>query len=390
MKRIEDSESGQFITFVAVALIILGLLIGLAIDGGRAYLLKSRFSKIGDSVALAGAKCLVGGSAAVISCGCDAARMNGFTNCGGDSDNEVRVQIVDVATPGGGVEQQVRAVVTGSINTSFMRLGILIGCSTCDSVNVAALGQAAGPGQIDLALIMDDTTSMSGSRIDNAKDGALALLDAVLPPGGSSNQVALVPFRGCYGSGANCINESQVKDFTDNRGELTGGINSLNGGGGSGTNICLALEKATEVLNAGARATSKKFLVLLTDGDHHHTSGTNGTANCPLPSNSDGVLNSLDKTAFNKATDLKDPDGSNIEIFVIDYGAGSTSPVDPSVNCDSAVGTGSGRNNDDPGDRVLAFCIASSPVNYFAAPDPEDIEAAFEEIAKRLPIRLTT
>lgn len=285
-----------------------------------------------------------------------------------------------------------------------MTLAAFVGCSTCKILTIAASGIAAPKGFIDLELLMDDTSSMKdGGRIGKAKAGAKKLLNTLIPPDGtSSNQIALVPFRGCYKpptDDSKCVKASDIVSLTSDNKAVKDGINDLKGDGGSGTNVCHGLEKGREKLldvGSGSRPFSKKFLVLLTDGDHHHSRGS-GTADCPLTDNSNSVLDTLDINAYAKATSLKDaPD--NVEIFVIDYGAGSTAPAPPipdgvsfSEYCDPRVGkTGGKRDGNDIGDRILALCLASSPENYLAAPKVQDIQDAFEEIARRLgELRLT-
>ena len=114
----------------------------------------------------------------------------------------------------------------------------------------------------------------------------------------------------------------------------------------------------------------------------------------------DSDRNNLDSEAYSRAKALKDPGGDNVEIFVIDYAAGSTAPAPPipegvsfSDYCDGeleSVPTRSNRNGDDIGDRILALCLASSLGNYFPASNGNAIKAAFEEIARRLgELRLT-
>ena len=56
------NESGQVLIFVTLAFVILGMFIGLAVDGGRAYLMRERLRSIVDAAALAGAKAMAGPS----------------------------------------------------------------------------------------------------------------------------------------------------------------------------------------------------------------------------------------------------------------------------------------------------------------------------------------
>src|ERR1043166_42201 len=78
------NESGQVLIFVTLAFVILGMFIGLAVDGGRAYLMRERLRSIVDAAALAGAKAMAGPSnaedarSAGIAAVYDSAKVNGL------------------------------------------------------------------------------------------------------------------------------------------------------------------------------------------------------------------------------------------------------------------------------------------------------------------------
>ena len=76
-----------------------------------------------------------------------------------------------------------------------------MGCGNCDVINVQASAVAATGGLVDLAVNLDNTGSMAGAKIANAKIGANALVNALLPASGSSTTLmTMVPFQGCYHS----------------------------------------------------------------------------------------------------------------------------------------------------------------------------------------------
>ena len=81
VRRILSSAKGQFLVFVAVAFVLLGVFVGLAIDLGRAYLLRSQLSGLVDAAALAAANVLQGQVAnqdVAAKAACDSMLMNGM------------------------------------------------------------------------------------------------------------------------------------------------------------------------------------------------------------------------------------------------------------------------------------------------------------------------
>src|SRR4029077_6826775 len=61
-KKPVSNEKGQVLIFVILAFVILGMFLGLAVDGGRAFLMRERLRSIVDAAALAGAKAMAGTS----------------------------------------------------------------------------------------------------------------------------------------------------------------------------------------------------------------------------------------------------------------------------------------------------------------------------------------
>ena len=378
---------GQLLIFVALAFVVLGLFVGLAIDGGRAYLLNARLSKIVDAAALAAATDLSNFSAAKERA-CDLARVNGLTVDGDPGTCPVTVEEVTETSSMCPILPCIAVTRTEPMDTSFMSL-----CGTaCKSINVAATGIAAPATFLDGVPVLDNTNSMKGKKLAAAKEGATALVNKLILPGSDANQISLVPFRGCYNPDGsdNCVKLGDIVNLTSTPGKILSGIDDLKDGGGSGTNICLALDEGrNRLFGLGARADARKIMIILTDGDNHpsHTAPAPCDPLTTQPDN-DNTVNDLDRKTNDRATAIK---AENVEIFVIRYAEPSDSDnlVPDPPNC--TTWTGSNRDPDnDPGDRKLGRCIASSgPGHYFFAPTPEAIKAAFEEIARRLARRLT-
>jgi len=397
MKKIDDK--GQILIFFTLAFVLLGLFIGLAIDGGRAYFLKAQLARQVDPAALAAAAKIAVSITAAQEAACDAAKMNGL-NCA-----NLTVTPETVTDPEGNPVDGVRVTASAPMATTFMRLGLLIGCGTvCESINVAATAVAAPGGTFDLAMDLDDTNSMHGAKLAAAKSGAHTLVDAVVPTTGNSPAfVGLVPFRGCYnGSGANnCEDSDQIVPLTGDNNKLHNGINALDAAGGSGTNVCEGLKKTREKLFEPGVSHSKagKFIVILTDADNNYNETKaepfvsasckpSESAKTPPDQNRD-----LGSKTYSLASDIKSgatgdgQNGENVTIFVIVYGAGASGPFpttcDPSMISDSKQDP-----HATPYIKNLALCIASSAGDVFLAPSASDISEAFEKIISRLPVRL--
>jgi hypothetical protein len=308
-KNLIHNEKGQALIFITLAFIVLGMFIGLAVDGGRAYLMRERLRKIVDAASLAGAKAMAGvaeGSdilAAVKNAACESAMINGLSpaDCGTD---KLTIEVGDVPNPPiPGWPTQKGVIVTGEDTgrTFFMALGGLIGCDSCTSINVVARGQAAPDTLVDVVLVLDDSGTMStlpggtpcvtftepGCPINGAKQGAITLVNMLLADPSSHAKIAFVPFRGCYAAGRNLptypyfsdptgrqgciITNTEILPLTNDASALTAAINDRRGAGGfPGTNVCLGMHEGKKKLAEG-RAIARKVMVVLTDGDQTYS-----------------------------------------------------------------------------------------------------------------------
>ena len=405
------NQKGQVIVFVSLAFAVLIFFVGLATDGGRAYLLRSELVRTVDSAAIAAAaKLNNGGLTAARTAACDAARMNGFTACGSLTVTQVTVNDA-LGNPKTGVKVR-GATATPTI---FVAVGKFFGCgSSCNQINVAAEAVAITGGTLDLVMNLDNTGSMgsgSPSKISQAKIGANTLVDAVFPGGSSASaaQVALVPFQGCYRSSTTggCVDQDEypssggmIVSLSSNPTTLHGGINALSAPGGSGTNVCTGLKKTRQKLfqSGVSRPNSLKFIILLTDAENNYNTGLPAgsvDAACvpsPATATNAGNLNLGVKTN-NLATEIKDPTfaadgqavGQTVKIFVIMYGPNATGGVPASCNS-SALSSGTVTSQ--AYTKNLARCIASEAGDVYLAPNATDITAAFNQIIDRLPLTL--
>ncbi len=394
MKRL--NEKGQAVIFLTLAFALLLFFVGLASDGGRAYLLRAELLRTVDSAALAAAAEIdTGGLAAAQNAACDAARMNGVNNCA----NLVVTQVT-TNDASGKPKKGVKVSGTASTPTIFIAAGKLFGCgSSCNLINVGAEAVAAAGGMVDLVMTLDDTKSMfDGGWLGPMKTGANALVDAILPVSGSSTGLAsMVPFRGCYNTtGASNCKKSQdyptghIASLTNSTSQLHNAINALPGTGGSGTNVCEGLTQArNKLFQFGlARPNGQKFMVLLSDTDMNYSTPAS-FASC-TPTSGGVAEEKVNLLTYNVAQDIKNGtnvgatgqlDGQTVKVFVIFYGSAGPAPANctpPSVGATSWSTT----------PLNLGRCIASSAGDMYFAPTPDAVTTAFQEIINRLPLML--
>jgi hypothetical protein len=399
------NERGQVLIYFTLSFVLLGLFIGLAIDGGRAYFLKAQLARKVDPAALAAASRInSGGIGAATSAACNAALMNGM-NCA-----DLTITQTTVTDPSGNPVDGVRVLASAIMPTTFMRLGNLIGCgAVCNAITVTASAVAAPGGFFDLVMDLDDTSSMQGSRLTNAKIGANALVDAVFPSGGVSTAlVSMVPFRGCYNTaGSNDCEDSDefpnnggdIVSLSNNTTTLHNAIGALTGDGGSGTNVCSGLKKARqELFEAGlARPNAARYIVVLTDAENNWNSSAQPylSADC-IPTGSGNLNYNLGVKTNTMATNIKtgiagdgQQGGQTVTIFVIMYGPNATGSVP--VNCVPSLLTNTTNSpTSQTYTKNLARCIASSAGDVYLAPTAASISTAFFDIISRLPVRLVS
>jgi Flp pilus assembly protein TadG len=411
MKRLD--EKGYVLVFTTLMFALLMFFVGFATDGGRAYLLRAELTRTVDGAAVAAASRINLGLPAAENAACESARMNGMTNCA-----NLTVTQVTKKDAAGNDRVSVQVDGTATAPTVFVRAGKFFGCGTnCDALNVASTAVATAGGTIDLVATLDITSSMTGAKIVNARLGANALVDALLPSGGSSTAlVSMVPFKGCYWSSNTGNNKCADKDdypsagwivpLTSDANTLYAGINAIRDPddlGGSGTNVCGGLKKAREKLfGPAARPNSTRYIIILTDSESYYwtdNSPPSGSVDpvCfpnPAAQNDNATHLAMGVQANNLATQIKNPTsaspegqapGQLVKIFVIMYGPNATGSVP--ADCDaSALSTGTATSQSYT--KNLSRCIASSAGDVYLAPNDSDISAAFQQIISRLPVLL--
>lgn len=144
--RLRDRRGYVFV-FLALAMVVLMGLTGLAIDSAVGYVNKAEVAKAVDAAALAGAKNVRAGKSTAEGIAAAISAANGLEP---DGDENVTITVRDPNVEG---EVEVFARATRRLDTTFMRvLGI-------DEMTVAAEAEARVP-PIDLVLVLDQSGSM--------------------------------------------------------------------------------------------------------------------------------------------------------------------------------------------------------------------------------------
>ncbi|HWP59926.1 MAG TPA: VWA domain-containing protein [Candidatus Acidoferrales bacterium] len=278
---IAHDHKGQVLIPVTLGFALLGVFVGLAIDLGRGYLTHSRLQRVVDAASIAAAFVLKGQTANEASAreaARDAARMNGFSCC--DAGNDLVVNFVDKDVPGGPPMRFAQVTGTAEVPTTFMRLLSLLVGGSYDRLSVSAFAEAGPDRPVDLMLVLDRSGSMTkpdGSgrtKIEALKISVKAFLDNAFS---ADDRIGLVSFatRGCGSGGVDstvsgaCSADVPLDLASSSHiGTLKTAVDGLQAVGG--TNTMEALQTARGPVAAafadGARAASRKAVILVTDG----------------------------------------------------------------------------------------------------------------------------
>ncbi len=291
-------------------------------------------------------------------------------------------------------------IVEGSLPTSFMAVA---GIKTID---VGVRSQVnIGTQTLEIALVLDNTGSMAGSKIANLKTSAISLVDIVEKEtsGNGDTKIAVVPFAeyvnvgtsvgspswldskgigkatwgGCVGSRskpndlslgapsekypavANVPCNVQVLPLTANMASVRSRINLMSATGSTyiptgllwGWNVLDNSAPFTEGLSKGQLKATKarRAIILMTDGENTIS------PSYPTHDGKDASVSNANLTAL--CNNVK---GDDVEIFTVSF-------MVPSVTIK----------------KILENC-ATSPVSYFDAANSTDLSKAFANIARDL------
>jgi Mg-chelatase subunit ChlD len=395
--RLHD-ERGIAAVLTALSIIALCAMVGLAIDVGRLFVTKAELTRAADAAALAGVKELPNLD--------NAERQALFYLHQNEPTAAATISQV-------GQLRQIRVEASKTVNMTFLRL-LGRGPVTVRATAIAGFGIIP----VDVVLAIDATGSMGapergctsgqnnrGCPIKEARDAANAFLNVLLTGSERTAEtvVGVVPYRGCYNPPRTytyCVPQSWIGGLTHDKTAVRAKINGISAQGGTGTNVCLGLYKAREVLTGPGHHTEEttlKFIVLLSDGDNVMNPNARGNGQPPSdcrPATNNSYLGTscssteapeadLDRKTYQLAQAIK---AMGIEIYVVGLGVCGSAG---SATCNpSAIGVG----HDNTADRNLLKCIASSKPgtndHYFETNDPTQLTTIFENIGREIAFRL--
>jgi Flp pilus assembly protein TadG len=305
-RRYLSNERGVALVYMALFLTTLLLSTGLAVDTGRAYVVKAQLSKAVDGAALGAARMLNSGDPRG-----EATRIfianfpSGYLGTAVTPDPTADPAFFDLKTIAATGVNVVTVTASAKLPTTFMRL------ASIDDVTVTSSGEATRR-MVDLSLILDVSSSI-GWRWPYVRDAARTFINAF---DAASDRIALVT----YGNGARVLDDmpsgrgfNKVKVMADVPSALPGGS----------TNMVEGLYRGWDELRTVAPGAQSglRVIVLFTDGASNSVPG-----NYPA---SPGVSKGLRTYDFPK--NLPDPDSQtwnspNI-VGLFDAETGAQSPA---------------------------------------------------------------
>jgi hypothetical protein len=165
-----SSEKGIALVYLAVTLTALLLFAGLAVDTGRAWVVKAQLSKAVDAAALGAARNLGAGNPQGQATNIFKANFpSGF---GGSSaaDPTTAAGFFTMVTDNVAAQTIITVSASADVPTTFMKLG------NFDLVTVSALGQATRR-MVDLSLVLDVSSSI-GSQWADVRDASRVFVDS--------------------------------------------------------------------------------------------------------------------------------------------------------------------------------------------------------------------
>ncbi len=180
-------EGGAAIVLIAAASIVLVGAAGLAFDSGRGYLIQARLSQAVDAAALAGGRSLsIGGG------GDYKQQIEKYLKANlPDTYMGVKIDPPQIKLSGDG--DQVTVSASATIPTTLMRVMHVddLRVSASSTVNREVKG-------LEVALVLDNSTSMRGSKLSDLKTSANLLLDILYGDNETVEDlhVSIVPFSG--------------------------------------------------------------------------------------------------------------------------------------------------------------------------------------------------
>jgi Flp pilus assembly protein TadG len=265
MKRMHTrrhNQRGFVLVYMAATLTLLLLASGLAVDSGRAYVVKAQLSKAVDGAALAAARSLNSGSPRAEAAQIFKANFPpGYMGTDASSDPTAAANFFASSVNTTTGVNTVTVTASAALPTTFMRL------ANVNSMTIASSGEATRR-MVDLSLVLDVSSSIS-SQWGAVRDAARAFIDSF---DGAHDRLSLLQFS----DGAKVLSPMPSSRGFDKTGMESAVPSTLPGGS---TAMVEGLYRGWDELRsvpAGSQS-GLRVIVLFTDGASNSVPGDWGT-----------------------------------------------------------------------------------------------------------------
>src|SRR5258705_10180935 len=277
-----SDERGITLVYMSVLLTTLLLFSGLALDGGRGYVVKAQLTKAVDGAALGAARNLNSGDPRG-----EATRIfkanfpAGYFGTSSSTDPTTDPNFFSMRTDAASGVNTVTVNATAVLPTTFMQLGNFY------SMNVASSGEATRR-MVDLSLILDVSSSI-GSQWPTVRDAVRTFINSF---DGANDRLALLTF----GNGAQVLDAMPASRGFNKSGLMSDVPSTLPGGS---TNMVQGLYRGWDELRSVSpgQQSGLRIIVLFTDG------ASNG-----VPANWDGTGTAKSLRTYDFPKNYPDPD----------------------------------------------------------------------------------
>jgi len=253
-----SGERGYALIYLSIMLAVLLIFTGLAVDSGRAYVVKAQLSKAVDGAALAAARNLNSGdpraeAVRIFKANFPSGYLGTYSTTDPTSDPGFFSSSVD---PVSGVNT-VRVTATTKLPTTFIQL------ANINEVQVAALGEATRR-MVDISIVLDVSSSI-GSKWTAVRDATRVFIDSF---DAKNDRVSLLTF----GNGASVLNAMPSSRGFD-KAAVRGNVPSTLPGGS--TNMVEGLYRGWDELRSvpSGQQSGLRVIVLFTDGASNSVPG---------------------------------------------------------------------------------------------------------------------
>jgi Flp pilus assembly protein TadG len=254
-----SGERGYAIIYLSVMLAVLLIFTGLAVDSGRAYVVKAQLTKAVDGAALAAARNLNSGdpkaeAIRIFKANFPAGYFGTFSTTDPTADPGFFSSTVDATT---GLNT-VRVTATTKLPTTFMQLADI------NEVQVRSMGEATRR-MVDISIVLDVSSSI-GSKWGAVRDATKVFIDSFDK---NNDRVALMTF----GNGASVLNQMPATRGFDKPAVIANVPSTLPGGS---TNMVEGLYHGWDELRVvpAGQQSGLRVIVLFTDGASNSVPGS--------------------------------------------------------------------------------------------------------------------